>query len=140
MAAWSFVNCCAARCLSSVWRRGQRSGEGGVVGVVGGAARPRTYLCEREDPEGALLGEVVEVQLRSEEIRGETCPTQRPRPLPRPRPQAPPSPEPAVGPRHQVVEDVEGGLALGPPAHPQLLQQHRLEPNIELSQAPPPHP
>lgn len=46
---------------------------------------------------------------------------------PRPPPPHPPSPEAAVGGGHQVVEDVEGGLGVGPSAHPQLLQQHRLE-------------
>ena len=36
------------------------------------------------------------------------------------------SPQAAVGPGHHVVKDVEGGLRLGPFAHPQFLQQHGL--------------
>lgn len=92
----------------------------------------------REDPEGAPLGQVVKVQLRPEGGGGEkigavtarrdgrrrTCRTRS-------------SPEAAVGSGHHVVEDVEGGLALGTPAHPQLLQKHRLERTTSSTTVPP---
>lgn len=44
-------------------------------------------------------------------------------------PGTPGLPEAAVGAGHHVVEDVEGGLSFRSSAHPQLLQQHRLEGN-----------
>lgn len=50
----------------------------------------------------------------------------------------PRSPEAAVGSGHHVVEDVEGGLGFRPSAHPQFLQQHRLEHNSRSGPSPEP--
>lgn len=53
-------------------------------------------------------------------------------------PLVPRSPEAAVGSGHHVVEDVEGGLGFRSSAHPQFLQQHRLEHNSRSGPSPEP--